>query len=538
MRGAAPLRSRAGGLLLPAISLLVIVISSYVRIRLINTPLERDEGEFAYTAQLLLRGVPPYVYAYSMKLPGAAMVYAAFLKIFGQSSAAVRIGLMIVNAASITLVYMLGRRMLGRNSAIMASAFFALLSLSQSVLGIFAHATHLVVVFSLMGILLFLTGTERRNKSFLFGGGICFGLAILMKQHATLLFIAAFLYRFWLRKNHGAHRTRIETALFLCGGVAPLAATALYLYQAGVFGNFWFWTFQYAREYATSLSLSDGLTQLLHNGGAIVRFNLPVWLLAGSGLIAVCLGAPPVRDRAFLLGYTAVSLAVVSPGLYFREHYFVLFLPAASLLAAHACTSAAELCAKRRPDTFTSLLPSLLLATALVYGCYSERDYLFKLSPLEVSRRVYGTNPFPEALQIAEYIRANSSKDDRIAILGSEPEILFYAGRKSATGHIYMYGLMEQQRYAEKMQVQLIKEIETANPAFIVVVNNPASWLLRANSLNKILEWGDGYIPLRYDEVGIIDIFGDRPTRYLWDNAAFGRDPEANSFVSVYRRRW
>ena len=54
---------------------------------------------------------------------------------------------------------------------------------------------------------------------------------------------------------------------------------------------------------------------------------------------------------------------------------------------------------------------------------------------------MYLESPFPEAIQIANYIRTHTGKDSRIAILGSEPEIPFYADRRSATGYIYMYGL-------------------------------------------------------------------------------------------------
>ena len=43
----------------------------------------------------------------------------------------------------------------------------------------------------------------------------------------------------------------------------------------------------------------------------------------------------------------------------------------------------------------------------------------------------------------AVILREHSAPDARIAILGSEPEILFYARRHSATGYIYMYDLLE-----------------------------------------------------------------------------------------------
>ena len=73
---------------------------------------------------------------------------------------------------------------------------------------------------------------------------------------------------------------------------------------------------------------------------------------------------------------------------------------------------------------------------------------------------MYGLNPFPESIAIAEYIKAHSKEQDKIAVLGSEPQIYFYSNRHSATGYIYVYGLMEDQKYALKMQKEMAEEIE------------------------------------------------------------------------------
>jgi hypothetical protein len=167
-----------------------------------------------------------------------------------------------------------------------------------------------------------------------------------------------------------------------------------------------------------------------------------------------------------------------------------------------------------------------------------EKDYLFSLTPIEVCRNINSTNPFPEAVIVADYLRSQSRPEDRIAILGSEPEILFYADRISATGHIYMYGLMENHRYAAAMQQQLIGEVETAAPRFMVVVNSETSWKLQENSLNRIQDWGDSYIPTRYDEVGMVEISDNGTTRYLWGEETVGHEPATNSFISIYRRKW
>lgn len=39
--------------------LTIIVLTGLLRYRLLDVPLERDEGEYAYAAQLILEGTPP-----------------------------------------------------------------------------------------------------------------------------------------------------------------------------------------------------------------------------------------------------------------------------------------------------------------------------------------------------------------------------------------------------------------------------------------------------------------------------------------------
>src|SRR6266571_2837295 len=64
----------------------------FVRVRLLELPLERDEGEYAYTGQLMLQGIPPYKLAYSMKFPGTAATYALVMSVFGQAIGGVHVG--------------------------------------------------------------------------------------------------------------------------------------------------------------------------------------------------------------------------------------------------------------------------------------------------------------------------------------------------------------------------------------------------------------------------------------------------------------
>ena len=62
-------------------TILLVVV---VRFRLLDLPLERDEGEYAYAGQLMLQGVPPYQLAGNMKFPGTYGAYAIIMAVTGE----------------------------------------------------------------------------------------------------------------------------------------------------------------------------------------------------------------------------------------------------------------------------------------------------------------------------------------------------------------------------------------------------------------------------------------------------------------------
>src|SRR5204863_2480684 len=89
----------------------VLAFPTLVRLRLLDLPLERDEGEYAYAGQLMLQGIAPYDLAYNMKLPGTYAAYAVIMAAFGETIRGIHLGLFLVNSITILLVYFLGRRL-------------------------------------------------------------------------------------------------------------------------------------------------------------------------------------------------------------------------------------------------------------------------------------------------------------------------------------------------------------------------------------------------------------------------------------------
>jgi hypothetical protein len=215
------------------------------------------------------------------------------------------------------------------------------------------------------------------------------------------------------------------------------------------------------------------------------------------------------------------SFLAVCPGLYFRGHYFILMLPAVALLAGAVV--------RERPMY-------LAFSAALLLSLVTQRDFLFRMSPLQVSRELYGRSPFPEAIPVADYIRAHTQKNARIAVLGSEPEIYFYADRHSATSFIYMYGLMESQPYALTMQQDMIREVSAAAPEFVVEVAELTSWQRDEDSPTQIFDWWSAYRE-QFRLVGVADVLSREHTEYRWDAAADGYQLRSNHYLAVYRRK-
>jgi len=278
--------------------LAVILLTAVIRFRLLEVPLERDEGEYAYAGQLILQGIPPYAQVYNMKMPGIYAAYALILAVFGQTHSGIHMGLLVINAATVLLMFLLVKRLFGPLAGVTAAATFALLSLGQSVQGIFANAEHFVILPALGGILLVLRAVDdstsliidperSRRVDFqrrlsLLAGAVLLGLAFLMKQHGAAFTVFAGLYLFLceLRRRPFNWKPFVTSGvLFLVGALLPFAVTCLVLWWAGVFEKFWFWTFDYAREYVSAKPFLAGLKTLRIHTSRIFSSSISLWIL-------------------------------------------------------------------------------------------------------------------------------------------------------------------------------------------------------------------------------------------------------------------
>ncbi len=492
--------------------------------------------------QLILDGTPPYLEAANMKFPGIYYAYSVILAVFGQTVTGVHLGLLAVNLFSTVILYLLARPLLGAAGAAMAGAAFIIMSADTSVLGLFAHATHFVVMFALAGTwLLQESSRSKRRMPLLWGSGLCLGLALLMKQSGAFFALFGFLWVLYgalRRRPFSWKRLLLEPGSLAGGTVLPYAVVVALMAHQGVFDRFWFWTVEYARAYASEVDLKTGI-QLFESGIIpILKSNPVIWLMGFAGMIGIWFTESGRKAAPFLLGFFLFSFLAVCPGLFFRQHYFVQLLPAAALCAGAAVwaleKAAAKYTAKPKAVQFAILAAAVGFSLT---GPFSTGRILAASTPDQFSRSVYGANPFPECVKIAEYLRKNTKPEDRIAVMGSEPEICFYAHRRPATEHIYMYGLMEPQPFALRMQEEMIAQVERSEPPFLVLVSVSTSWLQRYGSEKKMFTWLSGYIHNYYQQVMVACIYSDH-TLWLMDKDAEYFTPRlGSSQLIVFKRK-
>jgi hypothetical protein len=516
------------------------------RVRLLNFPLERDEGEYAYAGQLILQGIPPYELAYNMKFPGTYIAYAAIMGIFGQTPAGIHWGLLCLTTATALMLFWLGKKILDETAGLAAATSYMLLAASPAMLGLTAHATHFCAFFATAGLCLMWRSRKEMKPVFIVAFAACFGTAVLMKQHAALIAawagLAFALQQFTDWKTSFARRIGRVT---LCAAamLAPFGLCCLWLWHAGVFDKFWFWTIAYARAYASVVPLSYAPLFFWHSFHWILTRETLLWVVVLAGLVLIWLDPRWKNSRGWIMGFCVASVLAVCPDFYFRKHYFLIALPAAALLAGAAISGLRHLWGSRGQNSPASEWPAWLFALVIVAAIFSCRDIWFFDTQMEVLRGandsehgLYSADPLPEAEMVAQFIAEHSTPQARIAILGSEPEIYFLAHRHSATGYIYTYPLMEPQPFAQTMQHEMIGDITARRPEFVVFADNLMSWNQRDDSDLSIFNWWNNY-KTNYTLVGMTDVLSRTNTVYVFGTNYIAHYPVAHgSALEIFLR--
>jgi hypothetical protein len=483
-----------------------LALSLYVRLRLLDIPFERDEGEYAYAGQSILNGMLPYRDFYNMKTPNAYFAFALIIKYLGHSAIAIRWATIGVNLANAFLVYKIAQTRLRANESIIALSVYLLLSLTYEAQGWVSNSEHFVLLPALLGIYalsLFENANNLKQYFLLFLSGIALTTALLTKQHALgfLLFAGLWIgFMSWenAKKTHLGNfdlfkMVIIRYLFFGIGCLLPVLALGVYLYKNNLFEPFYFLTFKYASAYVSIVSpplkyISNFRPIFANSMVHWIAFFAVIRVLSFSKWLGkVSSDLEEARHlRVYLLLFIACSFACVCPGLYFRPHYFQLMFPASALLIALGIARCTDFWVKTSQKW--QLTPAKLQGLALLAFIIAQFGYLFFWTPNKIILDMYGGDACKEMRDIGITLGQLTKPTDKIGILGGEPEIWFYANRTAAAGFLYHDPLVEHQKYAIEMSNQYIQEMEKARPEIFIYstqIFHPKHNLLRSNYLKQ-----------------------------------------------------
>jgi len=441
------------------LALAVLLAASFLlRVPLLSVPLERDEGEYAYIAQRLLHGEVPYRDAFDQKPPLVFFIYLAVMLAFGFTTTGIHLGMHLYSLLTIFLLYRLVARLLHPWAGLLAAALLSVTVAGSGYLGNAANTVIFMILPLVWGLSAALGGLQDERPRLLLGSGVLHGLALACKQVAfTNLVFVVLLAVLWRHHGERPSGRTIATRLgwLVLGVLAPWVLIVGYFALNGALDDFIHNVIVYNFTYAARLSFGLNIIKhFLTQAGWILRNDWATLAAALGGLIYL-LARGATRPLGYLLaGWLVFSFAGTSIGWYYRPHYFIQTIPAVAALAGAGLWAAgwwlARLAERFFGEKFTGgrarwagWAAAALLWTAVVAAPAAlEYPRYLSLGPEAISRYTYMGNPFIEAVDVARYLREHSDPEDSVFILGSEPEILFYAQRKSATRYIFFYPLM------------------------------------------------------------------------------------------------
>jgi hypothetical protein len=529
------------------VAILLVAAAAFVLVRvpLFSVPLERDEGEYAYIAQRMLEGEVPYRDAFDQKPPGTFFVYALAISLLGPSIEGIHGFLHVWTAATAVLLFGCVRRRGGPLAAAFAVLLFAVLSANPKLTGNAANTELFMLLPMVASVYCLLRALDSPGRwGWWLVSGALAAAACWFKQVAVTnaLFLAA--VAAW---HFGRPATRDPTALIralsllVIGAVLVSAPVLIGFAAAGAWQPFIDAVFLHNLRYTQAVGLSQGLEMLGHRLSEQSASFGVCWLLAGLALLTAR-GAGG-SSRRLWLGWWAASAVGVSVGLYFRPHYFIQALPALTALAGCQLGAIGRWLQARGGWSSAAAIVALVLV-AVLPPVVANRAILGLDDPARVSRAIYGMNPFPESLEIGRYIHRTSGPGDRVYIVGSEPQILFYAERASATRYIFFYPLTGSYPDVLERQRGVIAEVESARPRFVVWSNLQTSLLRNRNTESYVFDASRELLERDYrlellavpepEQESYEILYGSDARRLL---RGAGARAESAPWVALYRRR-
>jgi hypothetical protein len=465
----------------------------------LDMPLVRDEGEYAYAAQILQSGLLPYEHAFLQKPPMVVYTYALAEMLAPSTYWFPRVLACVFAGVAACLLGLIARLEFGPGHALPAAWLITPMLLFPGLWQFTANTEMFMLVPLLATVALYVLSRHRRGPRDCWHScawalaGLTGAIALWYKYTAVLVLAVVFVA--WSLEEWSAGRSvgrllRCWGLALLGAGIASLAALGPFLARDGA-RQLWDCTVVFNRYYRESASF--GVSGLLD---ALGLFWADWWILF---LLLGVLLFRPQRRMWFWLGLFLA--AWVSSGASALGHYYLLVMPFWALLAAVAINQLSRWTATQLSWSQLALRGTLTAVVVLLL-CLPDLPWIACSKQHFAEVKAGGGNPFIESPIVAQHLARLTKPTDRVFVAGSEPQVLFYAKRLSATRFVIVYPLMIPTPLAQGYQAEATRELARHPPAAIVLAQSPLSWLVQKDSPLEFMQYVEKLIAERYELAG------------------------------------
>lgn len=496
------------------------------RLQLLDIPLERDEGGYAYIGQHLFGSQRLYTDLLDIKLPGLYFLYWMFDLLPGSPSTRIHLGLLLLHSVALYFFYRLIRDMFHLEAARVATALFAISAALPGVYGFATHATQLLQAPLMLSLWLLWrhVHAEKTHWPSLALVGLLLGVAFTIKQPAIVFIV--FSIAVLLLESRYSFLGRIGRAFVLgAASLVPFLAIAGYYWTAGRWDSFWRWTF----EVPTAQTVGgDSWTYLKTLVPPMVGNHYLFWVGGVATLAILPALKTKVTAHRWVAGLLLCALLSAAIGLGYMPHYFIPAIPwaAAGIAAVLYAWSAQN--DTRRMATYGLFIALPLL---LNFGYFTRPDHL------KIMENGYHWNGFAEIKAIGEQLKKRLRPGETIGVLGSEPQINYYTQTEHCSPHLFMYPVIRENAYQAEYQRQFLADFDRCKPAYLIVTASEASWMPGfANSdffKNALMATR---VTPNYTLIGRANI-GQIPMSIVWDDALKTHRPPQCPPIFVFKRK-
>lgn len=522
--------------------LFLVYIVYSIRSNFLMIPFERDEGIYSYFGTLVIEGGIPYKDFIEAKFPGIFYFYGFMVSICGDTVKGMHTGFMYLNIFTLLMIYFTSRNLFSPIAGLISATTFAFVSLTANLSGFTVQSEHGVAFFISMG-LLFYSLTRLYGKWYYYLlMGIALSCAVMIKTNG--IFVALWgglilLTDYIFTKPKNLKTFIVNAASFSLGGVSVVAILFYIVYTKGAFNEMILWAYEHPKTYISSMPFEEGKKYFEYSRDAIVQNHKFFWV-HGLLALAICL-LKPIDMKYKIFGFTllAASMMTIVPGYFFYGHYWIQVVPGLAVVAG--LTYHSVIAVIQKYFNLTSVRYKYIYLSIFGILTFNHvsglKSYYYHPNYERILRTVYGNNPFPESMEIANFINANTKPEDNIILLGSEPQIYFYTHKKCPSRFAYFTALVNNTPYHKEWQREFARDVEKANPKYFVFFNHPFSLLVQPGADQYVFEWANKFITEKYNLIGLVDMIDGQQSSYIWREGLNNYKPVSKNLIYIYERK-